>query len=1220
MSLEPIRITDIADIDLDCHAVIEASAGTGKTYCIENLVVRLLCEKEIPLEQILLVTFTEKATGELHERIRANILAALAAGRGKPALLQQALENFDTACIHTIHGFCQRMLQQYAFENSGSSLLEVVDDAPLYESLLHNQQRRDWPQVYGAELGRMIALSNYPNAQGGRSRWEQTVLDLARRFRPEGGDRLLPEPAPTPKLERLDRKLAKGLDKVIARLGEPADPLPKSKLYWWYKKLFLADSTKKDRSFKIIMPLLDFFARHRQQARRMMDFIDLAARCAKCTGFSEQGFSVLLDGLQLDGDDALDDYYDNLKDAVAQLDDMTRRLNVKALANQLAVNTIRRLQDEVREHKEEHGLISFDDMLRLLAQALDPAHNDRAEQLVAQLRRRFRYALVDEFQDTDPVQWQIFRRIFLESPEQRLLVIGDPKQAIYGFRGADLQTYLSATETMLARHGARLYSLPVNWRSTPSLINALNQLCGARDWFHSEGRIRFEPVVPPPDNERQARIFEDQSERAALTVVDLNKDSRNLTIARRWMASFIADEISRLLGDRSLVINANGRARQLVASDICILVRKTGETDYLEEFLTRNEIPYSFYKQGGLYQSDEARQLYYLFQAIAAPGNAAAVKKALLTQFFNVPAPALEHYAELPPQYPAKKLLQTWNEYAEARRWAPLVQSILEDTGILFRENVVSGGDRRLTNYRHILHDLEQAAQLQNLDFSELLDVLRNYRQEVAELPDELNLHQIDSDRAKVQIMTIHTSKGLEFPILFLAGGFTHGPENEFWCYHDDEGRRVYDLGKSPEAAPDYQREMAEEDRRLYYVALTRTIYKLYVPRFRPRTDRGWSGPVPSFIYDSLETAFEGDDNADVRHINEHGHDLTQGRPWLPVIDQELPAAEAAVRLPPPSLPEPLLPPGDFSFARRLRLVGSFSAFAHQSSRHKSTLTLLDKLNSFADEASLRDDESLELDDLTPQAGEDREPDLPHGNLTGSLLHEILEKISFAEVAAATGPEDLLESGCPAATLIDELLTRYQLTPPTPPTDSLGRFATAWRGAVARLVFNALTTPLEGGLRLAELPASDRIHELEFFYPALAGPRISELSVREGFLTGFIDLIFRFAGRYYILDWKSNYLEGGYAPEQLATSMDEAGYRLQYKVYTIAVLNWLQQREPDFDFDRQFGGIYYLYMRGMSGADMVSGVFFHRPKDTGEIAAYRQELAALFRVEERVAR
>ncbi len=1204
MTNDPISITSMDDIDLERHAVIEASAGTGKTYCIENVVVRLLCEKEVPLEQILLVTFTEKATGDLHSRIRENIVQALAEGRGRAGFLHEALENFDTGAIHTIHGFCQRTLKQYAFENGGNFNLEMVDDKQLYQTLLRQQQRRDWPRIYGDRLEPLLRLSGYPGSiSDGVSSWEQRVLDLAERYRPEGGDVLIPAPSPDPDLDELDQRVRDALDRVTAlmRIGDTGE---EEEFVQAFSRFPMNSNTQGACSRWILEPLLNLVRDHQQKPAGMREFLDYIEVCKHYGRFGDQGFHVFVDAVwdnRLDDPDAALAPY---REVATILQDLADSSQVFALRHQLAADTVLRLKQAARAHKEEHGLISFDDMLILMANTLDPERNPRAPQMLKQLRRRYRYALVDEFQDTDQVQWTIFQRIFLGSGEHRLFVIGDPKQAIYGFRGADVHAYLRARHTMLEAHGAKLYNLPLNWRSIPGLINGLNELCGSRQWFSPEGYVNFIPVGAPPEEKRRAKLISDHSRRAPLTIVNLDKRDRISTHARLWMARFVAEEIRSILAGRSFVFEENGRRRAVRASDICVLVRKSAEAEDIEQALSRCDIPYSFYKKGGLYESEEAKQLHYLFQAIAAPGDVQAIKKALLTKFFRVNPADLVGEFELPPQHPVRRLLHEWNELAEKRRWSELFQSIQDETSLFATENAHPGGERKITNYIQIMQDLTIAAIDRNLDFAGLIDIVRNYQDHSDLMPDNADMHRQESERPKVQIMTIHTSKGLEFPVVFLAGGFTQGRNADYWQFHDEHGHRVYDISQNPKWKEQFHAEQIEEDLRLYYVALTRAIYKLYLPMFRPDDRVSLAGPVAHFLYLSIQDVFENFSTEEVRHVDVRGNDMYAAEP-IPVLEEsappEAPEPKPEIPLVTRLTPEPLP-----SFASRARLVGSFSAFAHHSTVKKDAMSLLDKLNSFADEHGLKQDENLTLRELYRDESRSARLELPSGTETGTMLHEMFENIPFNAVRPMASAEDLLNGD--TLDIIDEILAEHELAPPHPDADVL-----AWHGEVARLIYNTLRTPLIGDFCLADLGEDERIHEMEFFFPACRGNVVPEIAYRDGFLLGFIDLIFRHAGKYYILDWKSNYLETGYAPASLRDCMDEAGYHLQYKVYTVAVIKWLSRILPDFDPMRDFGGGFYLFLRGLDPEGQSDGIFFHELSGPDELEDYERELSDLFR-------
>ena len=423
---------------------------------------------------------------------------------------------------------------------------------------------------------------------------------------------------------------------------------------------------------------------------------------------------------------------------------------------------------------------------------------------------------MDEFQDTDPVQWRIFKRLFLDhsaGPSENLLIlIGDPKQAIYSFRGADVYAYLEARNEMerLSETGdAKLYSLATNWRSKPELVAAFNDLFCRDEWFppHDQAgsfEIGYQGAGSPDENDLPAVLAADRSQRPVLNVVDL-RGSASPKQAKPILARFIAREIRYLVDRGGIEIQAkNGEPRPLDFGDICILVRGKPDALFLEPELTDLGIPYSFYKKPGLFLSDEALYLSLVCHAVFDPGSIPDVKKALLTPFFAYEPTDLFAYETLPVSHPLKQLLFQWNDLARCRKWGLLFQSLMEDSGLLFRETESRDWDRKYTNYRQIFEHLEAVAYRKNLDFRGLSALLDSYRKQTIGAEDDADIHQIETEAQKVQIMTMHVSKGLQFPVVFIAGGLTQPFADDYHVYHDfdpanpDAGiRKVIDLSKT---------------------------------------------------------------------------------------------------------------------------------------------------------------------------------------------------------------------------------------------------------------------------------------------------------------------------------------------------------------------------------------------------------------------------------------
>jgi exodeoxyribonuclease V beta subunit len=1046
-------------LDLNRHGVVVASAGTGKTYTLERLVLRLICEEHAKFEQILLVTYTEKAAGELKRRLRETLEERAGRDAEHRQALQAAIDSFDKAAISTIHGFCQRVLQDHAFENRHEFRADLVQDPDLLDSCLREIQRTCWRSDFGEHLARVLELAGYDQPGRKAEDWEKKVQELALRYRPRCDHRLRPE-LPADWLERLRKQLAAG----------PEEP---------------------------------------------------------------------------------------------------------ALGEQLLVHSVLQLQDRLAQVKRERGQQSFEDMILRVDEALDEKLNPGAASLVASLRR-YRYAVVDEFQDTDPIQWRIFRRIFVEGGgDHRLFVVGDPKQAIFGFRGADLHTFLVAQNDLVRRYGAVQQDLTTNWRSSPELLESLNQLFAKGGWFEPTG-LPYTPVEPAPAQERKNEVLEDRSGRAALTLIDLSNYDY-ITPARRHYAKVIAGEIRRLLGGvggkPALEFTVKGEKRALQAGDISVLVWRRREALPVIEAFREAGIPFTFYKQQGLWQSPEAVQLGYILRALARPEEPALFRKSLLTRFYGIRPEDLAQAEALPFEHAINDFFMTCRELAEERRWAELFQTLLEKTGVLFTDSGATGAERSLANFRHIMQTLEQAAYGNNLDLFGLLERFNQLRLRTGD--EDTAVQPIETDRPKVRILTIHTSKGLEAPVVFLAGGFTHGLASSWCTYRDDHGNIVFDVAADEQAKQRADKERDDEDRRVFYVALTRAMFKLYVPQVAyDKTSYRMPGPVVNILTQAIEKS-----GLERMHPSLVARVAKSEQNRLAALRLQ-PAAPSPQMVQAPALvAADLFPRLDPDLAQRRIVTKSFSSL------HRQRVLAPDEPEE-ADWSPRTDDDAPD-----PLDGDG----LLRGPVFGALVHEVIENMDFAAIAAASGPPVLLNAGTASRLLIDEQIARH--LPELIVEESNAPVAQHCRETVAALVWQALRTPLAAlGGRLADVPAQDRLHELEFAFPEALEPPPPEVRRQEGFWVGVIDLVVRRGNRFFLFDWKTNLLQGAYTPAELTRNMKECEYDRQYRLYLHALGRWLSRvRGKAFDFERDFGGVYYLYLRGMNGRDETAGVFLARP-------------------------
>ena len=1192
----PVTVHDVGQIDLDRHGLIEASAGTGKTYTIENLVVRLLTEKpDLSLENILLVTFTEKATCELKIRIREKLEQTL----NEPHLsdvtvdrLALALDAFDTAPIHTIHGFCHSLLKDFAFENNILFQTELVDDRTLYEKALKEQMRSIWPQRYGRLLPQLLTISDFSNKKS-------NYLDILTRiagsgFCPEAGDRMQPDPG-----EADISSLTKTFATSIAALNSLAGP--NTGFCDGYKKLNFHAGSRKAIISKVLQPLKRWLGTVNLHQPDLVGFAQLIDTMNRYQKFKESGVVVLKPQKYNRNDDNSNAVCPHLDDVIRSLTATTRIFD--SLKYIVAVESIVRLKKEVEHVKQAQGWISYDDMLKQVFTTLTTPGADR---LLHPLRQQYRYAFVDEFQDTDPIQWQIFARIFIESETNRLFLIGDPKQAIYSFRGADVFTYLSARHRMqqLADIGqARCYFLDMNWRSIPALVTGFNRLFSAPPFFGPPQKtkwheITYLPATSPAENDLPEKMIGDTSGRNALNLIDL-RGPKKPGQAAADLTRFIAREIKFLISGQQIVISKkNGPPHPLDPGDICILVRSRNNAVLMEAELEDHQIPYSYYQKPGLFASDEAYYLSVAFNAILAPLDGTRVKKALLTPFFRFHTDDLYAYDDVPATHPVRRLFLHWHELAQHRRWGEMFQAMLTDTGLIFRDAGTPQWDRAQANYHQIFAYLSEIAYRKNLNFQRICTQLDGCHHPIISAESDADIHEIETEKRKVQIMTMHRAKGLQFPVVFVAGGLTQGVVEPYHRFHHidvnhpGDFSKVIDLSRTVNPGRHLQ-ESIDEDKRLLYVALTRAQFKLYLPFFPALNQHRYFGPVCRFMAQSIEAAFldsavpinpESIDTGKSENVtwlksDIHHHAPTNPTPLSGILSQS--------DLTPDLLPPDLLPT-DAYFVHRSTILDSFSSIHGKMQKPIETESTQPQ-TTFTNDPTIRreDDESATGQHRgIPQTHRSADG-IPGGPDVGSMFHDILEHIDFATVTRH--PRSLLEDDGIGA-LIHRQMAQYGVDP-------------IFQSHVARVIEDTLTTPIPQiakGFSLGMLPPEDRRHEIAFYYTAE--------SSSDRFTRGVVDLVFRHKKKYYIADWKSNYLVDGYETASMAASMDAADYRLQYRLYTVAVRRWLLQVLGDrFDPEQHFGGVFYFYLRGM-GVGPDHGIYYLPPNEVGSMASLETEM------------
>lgn len=1192
-SLPPVfhPIEDINRVDLSRHALVEASAGTGKTYTIENLVVRLLKEDpDIRLENILLVTFTEKATSELKLRIRQKIEQTLDNDQDLADAvckkLGDSLDGFDNAAIYTIHGFCHTLLKEFPFETGNLFEQEVIDDVPLLEKLLRLQMRTQWPNRYGHRLETLLALSTF---SAGADGFVTFAINLAQRLSGDPSrEVLIPDPARL-HVDSLWQAAEQAVLDLKRLVGDPP------RLVEGYGRLNINARTRAAIIRDMVAPIEQALASVDAGNCQLLPFKAVAATLGRRHSSGMRNLDRLVPAKWLKAGNNLH-ACPNLVAIAERLDDLVTLF--ADLSHVLIVSSAIHLREDAHTQKSQNGWISYQDMLTRVADFLA---GEGADDGIRKIRNRYRVAFVDEFQDTDDLQWRIFSHLFLHdskgAPDNRLFLIGDPKQAIYAFRGADVFTYLEARQRIKALAGkglANLYDLTVNWRSTPNLVRAFNRMCGGSAWFgprENKGpfEIGYTPSGSPGAADRPSAAACDRSQRPPFNIMDLSA-AHNHRAAKAQLAAFICREIHYLVGQGGIRMDAGDNCdRALHFGDIAVLVRSQSEFALIEPLLVESSIPYTYYRKPGLFQCRQAHWLSMVLRAVCNPQHAATVRMALLTPFFDMSPDSLAHRGEVPADHDSQRLLERWNSYAQGRRWGLLFQSLIEASGLTWRHCMDNGWERTETNFQQLFDYLEVAAYTKNLDVGGMVALLDSLRLSGIGSGTDADIHQIEDEGDKVQILTMHVSKGLEFPVVFIAGGLTVRHDSGMQVYHSldpehpERGcRKVIDLtagsGKSQA-----EKENEDENKRLYYVALTRARLKLYIPYYPVVQSYGWVGPVSRFISPSIDQAFLNvDDTLPPLRWHAVGHQ-TQATLSAPLARNE----ETKARL---HLSAGGLLPMSADFRHRKVALESFSSIAprirHSRGGHDrpTVFHLVDAVRHEDDEPAA----GLSFNSLEPDSADV----LPGGTRIGSMFHHIFENIDFKTVV--NGPADILADDNSRG-VVSSAMALFRIDP-------------QWIPQIARMVAATLRRPIDldgRALVLGQLAPTRRRHEMEFYFP-LSGPLTKQLRVpeciaaagpcREMMIRGFIDLVFRWRGRYYIADWKSNRLPEGYDQADMAKEMASAGYELQYQLYAVAALRWLKDQLGDrFDPFRHFGGAFYIFIRGMASGG-TDGIFHVPPE------------------------
>jgi exodeoxyribonuclease V beta subunit len=1188
MEVTPLQVFDC---ELSGTSLVEASAGTGKTWNICALYLRLLLERRLEVTQILVVSFTKAATAELRERIRDRIVETLrhlaepAAAAADPFAgplfamigargmapgevrlrLEAALQTFDEAAIFTLHGFCERALRDVPFSAGMPLQMEVVaDDAMLCLEVASDFWRR---HVAAARLppglvGLLLGQHDSPQRLA-EFLQHHLARPLARAEWPAGIDR--PVAVDSARVQRAyDAARATWLGGRAQILAIMADALPRLFANIHNRKSVATAVASWDALFATGDPFADGDA---------LEKLDLLAQAR-------------LKPKKNQAPPASHPFFD---EAQALLDARAAAAQALTLCRlQLLHALLAEAVPALRKLKLARRVMDFDDILYNLYERVA---GGAWPWLAGHLRQRFPAALIDEFQDTDPLQYAIFRAIYHDT-DAPLFLVGDPKQAIYSFRRADLHVYLRAR-----REAQRIHTLTANQRCTEPLLHGINALFGAQRGAFVLEDIHYRPLQY---GHKTRPAFVDRSAaRASLQLWALpgGADGGVLTKgqARQRAALATAAEIARLLSAAGAgEVTLDGRA--LGAGDIAVLVRTHDEGQLVRQALADLGLGSVERSLASVFAAPEAGELERLLAAIVDPGRTSLMHAALATVLLGGTAERVVALAADPDEALdwTERLADYRDEWLR-RGVGVMLRRLLVEQRVAPRLLRLAQGERRLTNLLHLIERVQSADQ--SPASPDL--VLRWLRARIAAPDaDEATQLRLETDRHLVQITTIHQAKGLEFPVTFCPflwdGSRGRAPDSRNGReYHAGDGTLVVDFrpldaddaGKAALARIRAQQDLDRraERMRLIYVALTRAVQRCYLvvgSYLHRRTEKEAAGALlPSLVGEEGWSAFAARLAPAVGITSLPQGGVARGSPG------------AATLAPLRPIPQPPHIPAGWR-------LGSYSQLVHASAGESAAVDHDLRATAAADLAL---PEEVPADDILR---------FPRGMTAGHCIHTVLETVDFTE-----------PQGWDAA--IAAALRRY---PQVPRPGSSAGLLPQMLGAMVR---DVVATPLPGGFSLHAVPRSRRLVELRFLMPAtrLTVQALRQLLGRhgmpmpalsfpalQGYLEGAIDLVCEAAGRYWIIDWKSNYLGGAaasYRAAALAGAMDRHQYHLQYLLYTVALHRYLRTRLPDYSYDAHIGGALYLFVRGVRpdwcrAGEPHAGVFAQRPA-----AALVEALSAL---------
>jgi exodeoxyribonuclease V beta subunit len=1170
-ALDPLRLP------LRGRQVIEASAGTGKTWTLAALYLRSVIGHGRPdntglsPRQILVMTFTEAATAELRERIRQRLhdaavwfeqkladkpvdtdsfmdkLSADIPAQEWPQCVRRLLlaaHAMDEAAIYTLHGWSRRMLSSFAlFSRDVFEQTHLDNPNELLQQLVRDHWRRwFYPLPQNLQQTLLTQLGDNPDTLLAELRKQWKTWDL---LPPAAGNVAVETPATAPPLDILtvfnDWQTKYQALEAEARQSWQAD-LPDRLREAREAGLIKAAGISTPNFYKWVDELQDW-AVHGKEIRPVTLKRFAQDKLVKAGWAAAKDFALF-------------------KQIPRMVEFSEHPPACKTLLIAHAAHAVRAAYQQA---KLNQSVFDFNDLLQRLHQAL---HADQGE-LAAAIRQQYPVAMVDEFQDTDPWQYESLDRIYQADrvdDSNVLVMIGDPKQAIYSFRGADLSTYLRAREYALALDPQACHTLDTNYRSAPALVTAVNRVFGGIDkpFTSDKHSIEFTPVKSASD----ALPLSDASGQvqAPLTFWHLPLPP-GITEKKYWPAR---DHVQTMAaGFASQMVVLLKQHPELHPGQMAVLVRSHAHAHAMQSALTNVGLPSVFLSDhANVYQSPEALDLWRVLRAISMPRQTRWLRSAMAGSLWGWSTEELTHAMHNPDLSDAlAESCQQWLQQWQQHGVLPMLYHWIHSQGIAQRLLAQPRGDRRLTNLLH-LGELLQTAAAGLQGPQALLHFLAQQMQAAEDNPEEQKM-RLETDAHCVQVITFHKSKGLEYPLVFVP----------FLGSFNTEVRR-----KDDEEETDITESSVDEDMRLLYVALTRAKRGMWLGV--AATSNGLSGDGATLKLSAVSALLKRKNHDDLLSRLQAQY---EGVPEIAVA--ELPAPQQLVYAPRSAQTEAQTP-----------LTAKREGYARWWTASFSSLTRGLEAGSQTEEGSTdagidaaRHSDSGATGDAGDSVGEHAQgsyQQFPKGARYGTLLHDLLDwqaqqgwPLANSNTSASlqtawqqwlqrkTRGLNLSESD---QTVLSDWLTRLLRSPlpldsvmPGVPPLVLQQLAPATQWPEMEFNFSAT------GVSSAWLDTHIQAHVL----PGQARPALQSREL-QGMLTGFMDLVCEHAGRYWVLDYKSNWLTA-YDSAALNAAVLDKRYEVQYVLYLLALHRLLKSRLPGYDYDTHIGGAVYVFLRGI---------------------------------------